>query len=365
MPWDSRSFAAKHNHALHGEAASKAASIANAILRETGDEGKAIRIANARARAEGGGADDPETMPKPGPDYVDPMRYIGGYFDLSHGDYLIREPNDYTPAPKSAVYKEPRSGSLQYIPPASPYPRPRSNEPIWDDERRPLWVPKATPGYINRGGQVDAALSIARRAAGGMAPRMPSLGRQQPMQPLDERPYGFTVGQGGGRTDSNDISVAPGSYVLPADIISGLGEGNSLAGAKVWDTMLNSMPWGIQPVKLHGKSGAPSAPHDASLMQGITGGGQPQFADGGETSEVPIRSADGETILSDEDVLRVGQFYAPPREIEAYPGSHDRIMSRGQRILDDWIKHERGKNIKHLKGLAGPVGSKNASQGHI
>lgn len=49
MPWTGRSFA-KHNKSLRGARASKAASIANAVLRETGDEGKAIRIANARAK---------------------------------------------------------------------------------------------------------------------------------------------------------------------------------------------------------------------------------------------------------------------------------------------------------------------------
>lgn len=49
MPWTGSSFA-KHNRGLRGARAAKAASIANAILRDTGDEGKAIRIANARAK---------------------------------------------------------------------------------------------------------------------------------------------------------------------------------------------------------------------------------------------------------------------------------------------------------------------------
>ena len=46
MPWDAASFK-KHNHPLEGAGAAKAASVANAILRKSGDEGKAIRIANA------------------------------------------------------------------------------------------------------------------------------------------------------------------------------------------------------------------------------------------------------------------------------------------------------------------------------
>jgi uncharacterized protein YdaT len=50
MPWDAKSFAARHNKRLSGDRAGKAARVASAILRETGDEGKAIRIANAQAK---------------------------------------------------------------------------------------------------------------------------------------------------------------------------------------------------------------------------------------------------------------------------------------------------------------------------
>lgn len=48
MPWGSgRDFAGKHNHKLKGRAADVAKATANAVLEKTGDEGKAIRIANA------------------------------------------------------------------------------------------------------------------------------------------------------------------------------------------------------------------------------------------------------------------------------------------------------------------------------
>lgn len=48
MPWTAASFA-KHNHHLKKAQRAKAAKIANAVLAKTGDEGKAIRIANAEA----------------------------------------------------------------------------------------------------------------------------------------------------------------------------------------------------------------------------------------------------------------------------------------------------------------------------
>ena len=50
MPWTGSTFKSRHNKALSGARAGKAAKVANAILRKTGDEGKAIRIANAMAK---------------------------------------------------------------------------------------------------------------------------------------------------------------------------------------------------------------------------------------------------------------------------------------------------------------------------
>ena len=50
MPWTGKSFREKHNKGLSKRQSAKAASIANAILRETGDEALAIRTANARVK---------------------------------------------------------------------------------------------------------------------------------------------------------------------------------------------------------------------------------------------------------------------------------------------------------------------------
>jgi uncharacterized protein YdaT len=49
MPWSAKSFASRHNKKLHGDAASKAASQANALLRSGVPEGEAIAIANKHA----------------------------------------------------------------------------------------------------------------------------------------------------------------------------------------------------------------------------------------------------------------------------------------------------------------------------
>jgi uncharacterized protein YdaT len=50
MPWTGKSFAKKHNHSLGRIHADKASQIANAVYKSSGDEAKAIRIANATIR---------------------------------------------------------------------------------------------------------------------------------------------------------------------------------------------------------------------------------------------------------------------------------------------------------------------------
>jgi uncharacterized protein YdaT len=59
MPWPlpkseapagKRTFAERHNKSLKGPAAAKAQSIANAVLKDSGDEGKAARIASWRTK---------------------------------------------------------------------------------------------------------------------------------------------------------------------------------------------------------------------------------------------------------------------------------------------------------------------------
>lgn len=50
MPWNAEEFKNKHNKKLSGIQAKKAADIANAVLKRTGDEGQAVRVANAQVR---------------------------------------------------------------------------------------------------------------------------------------------------------------------------------------------------------------------------------------------------------------------------------------------------------------------------
>ena len=50
MPWDAKSFKARHNRSLTKMQAKVAARQANAVLKRTGDEGMAIAVANKAAK---------------------------------------------------------------------------------------------------------------------------------------------------------------------------------------------------------------------------------------------------------------------------------------------------------------------------
>jgi uncharacterized protein YdaT len=54
MPWDAKSFKARHNKKLSPAAAGKAASMANAMLRSGVPEGEAIATANKHVKGKYG-----------------------------------------------------------------------------------------------------------------------------------------------------------------------------------------------------------------------------------------------------------------------------------------------------------------------
>ena len=131
-----------------------------------------------------------------------------------------------------------------------------------------------------------------------------------------------------GRTDHLPMHVASGSYVIPADIISAMGEGNSMAGFKVAKSIFASPG-------PYGKSSR-ATPYGGSPMP--YGQPSPHKAGGGEVDGVPIVAAGGEYVIPPEDVLHIGN------------GS----MDDGHKVLDAFVKKMRAKTIKTLQRLPGP-----------
>ena len=124
-----------------------------------------------------------------------------------------------------------------------------------------------------------------------------------------------------GRTDHLPMHVPSGAYVIPADIISAMGEGNTMAGFKVANTIFTQVP---------GLKGMPGA--DAQL-------GLAKKAGGGEISPpVPIVAAGGEYVIDPDDVTRIGG------------GDID----RGHKELDAFVKKMRAKTVRTLQKLPPP-----------
>lgn len=124
-----------------------------------------------------------------------------------------------------------------------------------------------------------------------------------------------------GRTDHLPMHVHSGSYVIPADIISAMGEGNTEAGFKVANTIFTPMT---------DMAGMPGA--DAQL-------GLPGKAEGGQISPpVPIVAAGGEYVIHPKDVTRIG-------------GGN---IDLGHRELDSFVKMMRAKTVQTLRKLPPP-----------
>lgn len=163
----------------------------------------------------------------------------------------------------------------------------------------------------------------------------------------DERsmmhPEGMILGGAGGRTDVHNINVPSGAYVIPADVVSGLGEGSTMAGSGVIDRMMHSAPGGINMSGgRHGSGvGIPRAPapfRDSSQalpsMQARGGSAKKKEPSG---QPVPIIVAGGEHILWPQTLIK--KF-----------GSLD----RGHRILDKFVLTARKKTIDDMRKLKGP-----------
>lgn len=136
-----------------------------------------------------------------------------------------------------------------------------------------------------------------------------------------------------GRTDHLPMHVPSGAYVIPADIISAMGEGNTMAGFKVANTIFSRIP------AMSGMPGAKSIPSKGSMPGADAELGMPGKAEGGGLDEaVPIVAAGGEYVISPEEVRHIGEG----------------DLDRGHQELDLFVKAMRAKTIKTLQKLPGP-----------
>jgi hypothetical protein len=138
-----------------------------------------------------------------------------------------------------------------------------------------------------------------------------------------------------GRTDHLPVHVPNGGYVIPADIVSSHGEGNTLAGFKALERLFGAYD--------RTKGDVPYGQDD-----GLPYGGLPARAKGGKVEDggdaVPIVAAGGEMSLHPQQIMRLGALLRIP----------GMTLDDGHKILDQFVLQSRAKHIKTLKGLPGP-----------
>lgn len=225
------------------------------------------------------------------------------------------------------------------------------------------------PSQFKRGG------GMAKRDAGGMMSSSQSSPwwTRSEARGAETSGGGFLHGTSGGRADKVETSAPGGSYVLPADIIAGLGEGNGLAGARVTQEQLSTGPRGIPLPRAGGGRGSP---HPPAPIREAKGGTIPIYpeqrrASGGVNgqSETPVLLSHGEFVCTPDECVRIGRglhkfFLSPAGDkilradrmkglLEAM--DHDADRKRGHRILDAFVLHKRGEQVKKIASLPPPV----------
>lgn len=121
---------------------------------------------------------------------------------------------------------------------------------------------------------------------------------------------GGIVGNDSGRGDTRNVEVESGSFVIPANEVAFLGEGNNGYGQKVLDGVFGMR--GARERRAGGSTGSPN---------------------------VPIRISDGEYVLSPEQVARVG-------------GGD---VKKGHALLDQMVMQLRKQHQKQLATLPAPA----------
>lgn len=133
-----------------------------------------------------------------------------------------------------------------------------------------------------------------------------------------------------GRTDKHNVDVGSGSYVLPSETISHLGENNTLAG--------------LEKIKQLGAHGLRKLVHSAHGAGGIIrkhkAKGGAAVADSQNVGRpVGVVVAGGEHVLSPEEVGVIGDGDVP----------------LGHRLLDNWVMQNRKDHLATIRKLKPPA----------
>lgn len=336
MPWTAESFGKKHNHSLTAEQSGHAARIANAVLAKTGDDAKAIRIANAyfRQHLDLGGVAGADVATQPG---VMAQPAVSPFVQSQIGAL----------GSLSAEQLQEMALRLRGTPQGQIAQRLLAQKRLLSAQQPGSGTAASPPGAASAGYAEGGALHGPPRTyavGGGLQARG---GAYMPERAPAES--GFLSTAGPGRGDNIEINPPVNSYVLPADVVAGLGQGNSLAGAKALEAALAVGPHGIPMPRASGRHTMPSPPPPYHAPDP----GFPYHGNGGDygTGFGNLYARGGEPKRS-QVLVAGGEFVVSPAQVAALGGGD---VDRGHRVLDSFVKHVRTRTISQMKKLKGPV----------
>lgn len=161
---------------------------------------------------------------------------------------------------------------------------------------------------------IAAALNVAKKpmkASGGLAAPLTDSDVVDPAAKDSRAHVGPIQAPVAGRTDHLNMHVPAGSYVIPADIVSAFGEGNTEAGHKVFDDLCHEHRQTSNALGLQQEEGSKLA---------------------------PIVAAGGEYVI-------------PPSVVRSLGGGD---MNAGHELLDKFVVLARKDLIKTLSKLPPP-----------
>lgn len=295
-----------------------------------------------RARASGGvvpgydfgGAVDPtQQQQMPPPPGVAPLQMPGNApAGVPGAQMWPPQPQGMNPAPPPAPGQMPGQPPGQWASGVAQNAAPPANP-----QNAPPIPPNAAPAEQPMGKQL--------MANGGAAPHFASGGFSMAKAPHLDSGWqtrseakamhtGPILSAVPGRTDAHSMHVPSGSYVIPADIVSGRGQGNTIAGSNFMQKMFRMGPYGSPSLSMKRGIGAPRPPKPMGVMRAA--GGQ---ANGNVGAPTPVMLAGGEVVVPPENLMDV-----------VHPD-----LDYAHQIMDAWILDERKNLRKTLAKLPGPV----------
>ena len=233
---------------------------------------------------------------------------------------------------------------------------------------RMLRRPPPVSGIAFKSGVTQHPFPLKRAGGGGIPdnPMTPVIGAINTATP--------------GRADAHPTHVPPGSYVVSAEDVAHMGDGNTLAGQQLLAKMFlpiqaqphsqiammaqgapygaTGAPYGAQmPDLARRRMGPPGypAPYAPPQPAKVAGGGYIEAHGGVVPGEAGAQFLDRMTGGQKPGTpinISGGEFVIPPQEVKRR-GRGD--INRGHEILDAWVNSLRKEHIKTLQKLPGPA----------